>query len=600
MTLSLLLVSILISEGTGCIQGYVYDFYGVPMQGAAVFIPGTSLGMLTDSVAHYCISDVPPGIVEIAVRMPAMGEETDSVIVVPGDTSTVNLILASGLQYLPDISWKYDQETYPDTVFFILEDPEDLQLELSQVWAYREGVAGWVDGKLVPSWTLNGNLIAAALPSEVDTIRLRIFPFPEVMLPLDGGCDTVSVRRDQFNTDRTMPGVNCQGISHHLYDISEWGNQEFVNSGLISSRAFYGEDGTYKLLLVYYERAVLIDQTGFSRVIDFPFPTFHYRTDPDWRFLLIWDICGKMDVGGDAAVICFDDEETHIFDPSPEEEIPDRGWHSIGTVIEQDRVPDWSKYHVLSSGDILRLNGSDFRRYSCEGRLLEKQSLHQIGLIDSNYGFQFLSLGQEAVSGVFNDDSLNYCFTIDLEGNLVQQISIPVPFRPVNGTKYISNADSSVFWMYRPLYGLVRIDCISGGCIHIPDIHATCLVASQNREYLGITVFPGSDQSYCEHQIRDWDTGELIYFIPQNNPSRASRILGVTETGSCLISGTAEGCDSETEYSVHNADGEVVPVFRNGTPVGPVNTEATISPTGSTITIPYGRYIDIISLEDSE
>jgi len=590
--LSLLIVAISLPEESGCIRGYVLDYYGFPLIGTTVMISGTSLGDMADSTAHYFISNIPSGVVEITLRLQGAGEDTDSVRVTPGDTTEVNFTLASWPQYLPDISWRHNQETYPDTVFLVIEDSQNLQLKTSQVWA---------DGELFPSWTVNSNVIATALPADIDTIGLRVFPFPEVTVFNAGVRDTISIARDLFKIENTRSIPENHVVAHHFVDIAEWGNPDIVDCGLIASRVFYSASGSMKLLLVYYERAVLVDQDGYSEVFDFPFPTFHYRTDPDCRYLLIWDICGRGDVGGNAAIISLEDGETHIFDPSPEEEIPDRGFYPICTVLGSDWVTESGKYHVLSSGHILRLTGSDFRRYSNEGSLLLKRSIESIGLKEDHFALQFLSQGQVSLSGLFNDDSLNYCFTIDLEGNLVQQISIPFPVQdPVLRTVNISDVDSPVVWMYSDLYGLARVNCITGDCFHLPSMYSFTIyhariIASHNRKYLGITSYPDNDLSYCEHEVRDWDTGDLIYSVHQDNPSR---ILGITDTGLCLISETAEDSDSEREYSIHNARGEMVWVFRNATLTGPVNTEATISPTGNTITIPYGRYIDIITLSD--
>mgnify|MGYP001106717604 CR=1 FL=1 len=191
---------------------------------------------------------------------------------------------------------------------------------------------------------------------------------------------------------------------HHFIDITEWGNPNLVYWGFISSRVFYDDEGSMRLLLVYNERAVLIDQVGDTDIIDFPFPTFHYRTDPEGEYLLIWDICGRQAVGGDAAIISLEDGNFHVFDPSPEKEVPDRGYYQIGTVLASEWITDWGKYHLTSSGDLVRLTGTDFRRFSNTGELLQIRSIEEIGLNDNHYALQFLSYSQEAISGIYNDD----------------------------------------------------------------------------------------------------------------------------------------------------------------------------------------------------
>ena len=111
-----------------------------------------------------------------------MGENTDTVNVTPGDTLEVNFILASGLQYLPDIGWKYDQETYTDTIYIVIEELLGLDIGRSQVW---------VEDMLMPSWMMNSNTISTALPAEVDSLQLRIFPLPDVNVLKTEFSDTV-------------------------------------------------------------------------------------------------------------------------------------------------------------------------------------------------------------------------------------------------------------------------------------------------------------------------------------------------------------------------------------------------------------------------
>jgi len=390
------------------------------------------------------------------------------------------------------------------------------------------------------------------------------------------------------------------GGGSSFQDIIEWGNPDLINWGFMSSRVFYDDDESMKLLLVYNERAVLIDMSG-SRIFDFPFPTFHYRTDPRGEYLLIWDICGRQAVEGDAAIISLEDESFHIFDPSPEKEISDRGYYQTGTVLASEWVTDWGKYHLTSSGDLVRLTGTDFRKYDINGELLQIYGIDEIGLNDNHYALQFLSCGQEAVSGIYNDDSLNYCFTIDFDGNLIFQSTIPYPVEhPVLRATSIIDRNSSVVWMNSDGYGLARVDCRNGDFYYMPDVSITNITSSPSRAYLGITVYPANDRTYCEHEIRNWNTGDLIYSIPEINPSRSySRLIALSDTGIALISSTSNG-SSERAFSLYNQDGQVLWAFMNAPLTGILNTEATLSPTVNTVTIPYGRYIDVVTLSDFE
>lgn len=593
LILPLLITSICLGDENCCIQGYVQDYYGVPMIGATVLISGTSLGAMTDSTSLYFIANVPSGTVEIVAFMMVMGEERDTVTVTPGDTLEVNFVLASGLQYLPDISWKFNKETYPDTVYIMIENTQSLDISLSQVW---------IDDELIPSRTLNDNTIVAALPEQTDSLYLRIFPLPEATVSKPLASDTVSIEMDMsiVGSDELSSGSRTE--FHNLIDITEWGNPDLTNWGFMSSRVLYDDDGSMKLLLVYNERIVLIDEKGDLKVIEFPFPTFHYRTDPNLKYLLIWDICGREAVGGDAAIISLEDGGYNVFDPSPENEIPDRGYYSIGTVLAADWVSGRGKYHLCSSGEIVRLSGSDFRRYNRYGELLSTLCLEDVGLFGNHFAIQFLSCGQEAVSGIYNDDQRNYCFTLDLEGNLIHQSSIPFPVeQPVLRTRNRSDGNSAVVWIYHNRFGMARVDCSNGEYMYERDAFASSICASQNRAYLGITAYRDSDHSSCYHEIRKWDTGGLVYSIPEDNPSMAySIILGISDTGFCLVSRTGKNGSSERVYSVYDQDGEVIWDFEYAPLSRPVNTSATISPSGNVVTIPYGRYIDIVTLTSSD
>jgi len=593
LSLVFLITATCLGQADCCIQGYVQDYYGVPMIGASVMIVGTSLGAMTDTTSHYFISEVPPGTVELVARMIGEGEERDTVIAAPGDTLEVNFILASGNQYLPDISWKYNEETYPDTVYIVIEDLHRQDINLSQVRT---------DEELIPSWTPSDNVIATAIPDQVDSMYLRVFPFPEVTILKPEANDTVSIALDIGTVvSNEVPSGNLIE-SHHLIDITEWGNPNLINWGFISSKFIYDDMGFLKLLLVYNEQAVLIDQEGQVSVVGFPFSTFHYRTDPNLKYLLIWDICGKEAVGGDAAIISLEDGSFSVFDPSPENEIHDRGYYSIGTVLASDWVTGRGKYHLSSSGTIVRLSGNDFRRYNRYGELIFTRSLEDVGLLDNHYALQFISCDQQAVSGIYNDDSLNYCFTIDIDGDLTHQSAIQFPVeQPVLRTGNIYDGNSGVVWYYHTRFGMAKTNCFNGDFIYNPDIFLSSICASRSREYLGITVYPDNENDNCSHEIRNWDTGELIYSIPEANPSMTySRILGISDTGLCLLSRQAEDRSSERVYSIYDQDGERIFTFEYAPLSGPVNTNATISPCGTIVTIPYGRYIDIITLTSSQ
>lgn len=581
-----------LGEDVCCIRGYVQDYYGVPLIGATVWVSGTSLGAMTDASAHYIITNVPSGTIELEARMMVMGEESRTVTASPGDTLDVNFILASGLQYLPDISWKYNQEVYPDTVLIVV-DLEQLDVRLSQIWS---------DNELMPSWVVNDSTIATALPQDADTISLRIFPGPQILISKPVIHDSIRVSYE-FDEEAQAEYLNGDyQESHCLIDVTEWGNPNLINWGFTGSRVVYNENGSCTLLLVYNERAVLIDQNGRELIIEFPFPTFHFRTDPSRKHLLIWEICGREAVGGDAAIISLEDGSCNVFDPSPENEIPDRGYYSIGTVLAADWVSGWGMYHITSSGDFIRLSGSDIRNYSNYGELLSIRSLEDIGLNDNHYAMQFLSCGQEAVSGIYNDDSLNYCFTLDLDGNLIHQSSIPFPVeQPVLRSRNRSDSNSAVTWIYHDRYGMARVDCINGESMYIPEVYVSSICASQNRDYVGVTLYPDQTSSQCNHEIWDWNTGEFLYSFQEDNPSRIySKILGISDTGLCLLSRTAKDGSSERIYAVRAQNGEEIWSFQHAPLSGSANTGASISPCGNMVTIPYGRYIDLVTLTYSE
>ena len=198
--------------------------------------------------------------------------------------------------------------------------------------------------------------------------------------------------------------------------------------------------------------------------------------------------------------------------------------------------------------------------------------------------------------------ALNYCYTVGINGDLIFQSTIPYPIEnPVLRTTSVFDGNSAVLWMHSDRYGLARVDCRNGDFFYMPDVRITGITTSQNRTYLGFTVYPENYGTLCEYEVWKWNTGNLVYSIPENSPSAVySRVIALSDAGLSLISSTARDVSSERVYTVYNEEGEVLWIFKNAPLTRTLNTEASMSPNGSTVTIPYGRYIDVVTLGDLE
>lgn len=81
-------------EAQGTVTGQVVDAAQLePVSGAQVFIPGTDLGSLTDEEGRYTISGVPPGQVQVRVRLLGYRPANRQVSVEAGETVTVDFEL---------------------------------------------------------------------------------------------------------------------------------------------------------------------------------------------------------------------------------------------------------------------------------------------------------------------------------------------------------------------------------------------------------------------------------------------------------------------------------------------------------------------------
>ncbi|MFW6010653.1 MAG: carboxypeptidase-like regulatory domain-containing protein, partial [Gemmatimonadota bacterium] len=89
----------------GAIAGQVIDAQSAqPVAGAQVTIPGTEIGILTDSDGNYRLTGVPTGPVEVRVRLIGYSPASQTVTVEAGETATANFELALSAVELEELT----------------------------------------------------------------------------------------------------------------------------------------------------------------------------------------------------------------------------------------------------------------------------------------------------------------------------------------------------------------------------------------------------------------------------------------------------------------------------------------------------------------
>lgn len=573
-----------------CVRGYVHDAHGIPMIGATVVITGTSLGAMTDTTGHYFIADVPVGSIELHAKIVGKLDQVTCETGLPGDTLEVNFAL--GPRYMPDITWKYNDEIYSDTISITVSTSMDLDEAYPQIWA---------GDNLMPCWRESHITFGTTVSSREESLQFSLFPYGQLSVAL---ADSQNVYYIQYPRETHLNTQNqCinSTASHNLVDLAEWGNPILENWGFLGSKTVF-ENDSMNLLLVFCEQAVLVDETGAVEVIDYPFPTFHFRTDPKLNYLLIWDICGKEAIGGNAALISLENNTFSVFDPSPEKELPDVGRTClrVGVVLASNFITGQGMYHVTSDGNTIRLNETDIRLFNNSGELTSTRSLEDLGLIDIHYAAQFLSEEQNTISVIHTCDSLHYRLTVNLHGDILYHSTFPYPEeRPVLRIRNLYDTDNSVLWFSHqnnPFYGIARVDCMGEDYRHIPGL-TRYFCTSDNRKYIGMTRTSYEPLPLCTQEIRDWNTGDLLFTLWEESPSAESyRFQAISNTGLSLLSVPSLDSENESEFVLTDTTGNILWHYPNVPSTQLLHTKVSISPDGSLITIPFGRYIDLITI----
>ena len=561
-----------------CVRGFTGDAHGVPLIGASVIISGTARGALSDTSGNYFIDRVPVGSFEASCRMAGLLDQTLPCYGIQGDTLVLNFAL--GPRYMPDITWRYREEALTDTIYLKVSSQIDTKNVLPQVW---------VNNHLYPCWQKDRAEFTAVVPSRNTDLEFSLFPYPPVSVALDDWHSAYLVRYP-FEEEGVQTVLTASSCSHSILDISEWGNPVLKNWGLLGTKSVF-QDGETRMLLCYCEQAVLANEAGDVEVIDFPFATFHFRTDPELKYLLVWDICGKDAMGGDAAIISLENGRCAVFDPSPERAAPDIERPSLigTTVLAHDYILPATVYHVTSEGYVIRLDHTDLRLFDNSGNLLSTKILSEYGLSGMHFSTQFLSDNQRAVTVLHTDDSLHYVLTMDFAGNILHHS--PIPFAqelPVLRAGNIWDCASSVLWI-SPLYQnkLVRINYLDGQAIQF-SCSGRDFCASEDRRYLGVRC--------SALEVRNWDTGEILATVS----SEYSALLGITNDFELLLEKQNNTNTSQHDLVIADPSGTVLQRFP-GIPGNQLDgAEVCIAPDGSFLAIPFGRYFDLVTIDTGD
>ncbi|MCD4709190.1 MAG: carboxypeptidase-like regulatory domain-containing protein [Candidatus Sabulitectum sp.] len=567
------------------ISGNVLDYDGNPLVGATVMVVGTALGTMTGTEGNYLINDIPVDRGLLRSSMVGMGEYSFHVIPLPGDTVHADVTLFGSGSYFFSLDQKRNGETYRDTVEIVIDNWRELDVDHSQIWSQNQPV---------PGWKLNDSTVVAALPGRAESFTISVFPAPAVQLDAPESGSTISVTCDLSTgsgNEYTAEGIQTR---YNFIDMTEWGNNTLEDWGLLGIEVIYTNSGDPRILLVYCENAVLIDESGSEIVIEYPFPTFHYRTDSNLKYLLVWDLFGQYAVSGDIAVISLENGESTVFDPTPE--IDESMMHnSYGgcMVISAERIPLRGKFHVTSSGQVFRLDNSYYRSFHRNGSVICCRPLEDLGLEAFFYTDQFLSLDQTALSAVFTDGSLNYCITVNTLGDVLNFCTIPVPIQ-TNVTRWSPHdPESAVIWKPLEMAGIARIDCLSGECIYRPGLRTSNICASHNFQLLGVTLFDNTMPGYKVHELWDWNTSERIY-SSREPYSQSQAVVSISNLGHSLCRRGSRQIGSE--FLLTDSAGSLI--WRIPTLSTRFNPEytGTVSPDGELAVVPSGKYLIFVDI----
>lgn len=599
------------SEEVWTLRGRVTDPGDNPLMGAVVMILGTSFGAMTDQNGEYLISNIPIDHLSCQARMVGMGQSTIEVYASPGDTAEVHFYLPANPSNplerpVITIDQQLAETVFTDTLEIVLGNWRELDVKHGQCWGSDE---------LLPSWQENDSTVCALLPRNTDSLHLSVFPGREIRVAVPGNSNRLRTQVPMDPPEGIMLNRYRPAVEYGFIDLAQWGNSRYRNWGLLGTELIYADNGQSIALLVYHENAVLINGSGEAKTIEFPFPTLQYTCDPELKYLLIWDIYGQDGTSGNVALIDLENGNRTIFDPTPE--IDESEGHfaeiSFDTVINPFQGV---RHHLTSSGAVFIVEEDSYRSLDNTGSLLCNVAWEEIGIERFYYTDQFLSMDQTAISAIFTDGVGVYCITIDLHGNVMNFSPLPLP--PLEWGRFRSAVDqeSAVLWgsVHGNGIGVARIDCLSGDCLYRPGLRTIDIFPSGDRSQVGVVIFSNTNPGYTVLETWDFDTGERRSSLQEayTDPSPVlAYIKSVTDDGSFLGVTPSRQAGEEGNVFIMNSDGEVIwkspPLpgrallesCRSTNRKFP-NPPASISPDGSTMILPNGRYIILVHFGEEE
>ncbi len=607
MIILLLILSLLVANPrrptsqTYTIAGTVSFADNRPAIGATALFENTSIGSMTDSNGKFQIINVPIDCMDLIVRMPGCQTDTLSLSPTYNDTILVDVTLWIDRTCIMSLEQKINEETYIDTVKIFIENWREFEILHTQVW---------FDRKILPSWELNDSTLVVATPADSDILNLHFFPAGIVQVRKTEDNSAISVRfESEFNTDSSLFNTN----QFRLIDITTWGSSTLKNWGLLGVEVIYNDFNNPEVLLIYHEHAVLLDENLNPSIIQFPFPTFHYRTDPDLNYLLIWDIYGQDAIAGDAALISLFSKTSIVFDPTPETDESILHIYSMGSGemvihVSPATLEPWEKYYITTSGNIVRLVDNDFRVIDSNGIIQVHSILSNIDLSRCSFTDQFLSQNETAISSLFFNYDQGFIQSISLEGNILNTDTIPrsllvsysrrlqAPFDP----------ESAIIWKVDEGGSIYRINCLSGEVrikSNLLGTHGSHQIRiSENHQFAGLIngnnqAFPG----YFVAELRNWNTSQLISasLLEEYKAIRGIPILhSVTNKGHFLLQfqNNSQGNRLQNELLLTTTSGAILwrfPTFLNRALIADV---IGISPDERVVTFLNGKYLVFTAL----
>ncbi len=501
-----------------------------PLHGATVMVVGTSLGAMTDSSGCYLIENCPVSdSLSLLSRMVGMCEETRVVHYNGDDIDGVDFLLRPCGSYIPSLSSREVEHVFTDTVTINVKNWYEVNLSMSRVWQHT--------GILCPAWVVNDSTMKVALPSGENHTRLWIYPGKTINLGLVDTSRTLDVL---IPIDLDSPLAVSGNSVAHCIDLKRWGNENLQRFGFLGAEIQGETASSSRILLVYNEQAVLINEFADTTIVEFPFPTFYYRVDSTLSYLLIWDIYGQNAISGDVALISLESGQVSLFDPTPD--IDESRWTShTGYLFSPGNMFSTMEFHVSSSGKILWLGDEYFRSYDRFGNLQNEVALFSVFPDDVYYRDQLFNDENEELSAVFYSGS-DFFMRISNTGRIYYTNEIE-PWRhylsPNRNNPF--NPLTEVAWIAQGERGALRLDFESGEMERVDDTNAKSIVSSPDHSILGFIDSSGESSSV---RILDWVTSEEIssFRLPIFNDQRANtQLLALSSGGDCLFKSSVQG-----------------------------------------------------------